>query len=202
MKRIPLTDINVVELSNELLKGKIMIYPTDTVAGIGCIGHEKSAVDRLFKIKGRDPSKAVSYAFDSFDSIEKYAHITPDTLKLKHLLPGPLTLILPLRQHAPKLYGLSTNTIAVRIPDVPWLLSLITEIDTPIVTTSANRSQQIPSRTIGGLDPILVNQVDILIEWQNHLNNPPSTIVSLIDELTVLREGQIPKEEILKLTYR
>lgn len=191
-------DIDYAILVEKLLSGAIMVYPTDTVAGIGCVGNLKSTVNKLYEIKGREMNKVVSYAFSNKKMIQKFAEIPPSAEKLFDLLPGPLTLILPLKSESPPLYGLDGKTIGIRIPEVPWLLKLITLIDYPLITTSANISGKPSAKNVNEINKEILEKIDILIEWEGNLSNYSSTVVSLIENPKILRKGIISEDMIFE----
>ncbi|MCY3411464.1 MAG: threonylcarbamoyl-AMP synthase [Candidatus Heimdallarchaeota archaeon] len=181
-------------IANSLLLGDIMIYPTETVAGIGSISLQES-LNRIFDAKGRDQKKPVSYAFSNVSMLREYVFIDPRYHKFLDLFPGPITLILPLKEGV-TLHGLTGSTVGVRIPDVPWFLNLIEMVQQPIVTTSANISGQPAPVNTSKLPNKLLQSVDILIEWQNDLHGVPSTIVSLVNKPEILRLGSISEQII------
>ncbi|MHA2248713.1 MAG: L-threonylcarbamoyladenylate synthase [Candidatus Kariarchaeaceae archaeon] len=195
-----MSSLNLEKLADLLLEGSVMTYPTDTIAGIGCIGDNKDAVYRVFEIKGRDHRKPVSYAFSSVDHIKQYAQISEMANILFTLLPGSLSLILPLRKDAPKLYGLDGQSIGVRIPDTKWLLLLIDKIKKPIMTTSANQTDKKSVDIVSDLDQVILDQSDILVEWDGQLSGIESTVVKVDDTVKILREGSIPSSKIFDLT--
>ncbi|MDH5647442.1 MAG: L-threonylcarbamoyladenylate synthase, partial [Candidatus Heimdallarchaeota archaeon] len=191
--------INVVELVSMLSEHKIMLYPTDTVAGIGCVGTDQIAVEKVFNIKRRSTNKPVSYAFSSFEMISHYAYVPDEVMRIKHLFPGGITLILRRKPSAPLLFGLDLDTIGVRIPDVPWLIEVIRVLNKPIVTTSANLSGDKPILELGEFSGDIISELDILIEWDRNLGGQSSTVISLVDEVKVLREGLVDGRLLLDL---
>lgn len=199
MRIIPLSNINFDHLVTELKAGKIMVYPTETVAGIGCVGSNEESVKRLFSIKERSLEKPVSYAFSTRSMVEQYAEIDTKANLLLDELPGPLTIILPLKDNAPVIYGIAPDSIGVRIPDAPWLLQLISKLGEPLITTSTNISGEPSSRNIRDIDRNILDKIDYLISWNGNLNAEPSTVISTIDGYSVLREGAVSAKEIAKI---
>lgn len=196
-----LPDLPEDELVKKLSSGAVMVYPTETVAGIGCIGSDQKAVNRVFTIKQRSKSKPVSYAFSSRNMIEKYVTIPNWIDPLLGLLPGPLTLVLPRKSNSPPLYGVD-DTIGVRVPDMAWLLSLIETLDEPIISTSANISGQPPAHTVSSLSDSLQSAVDILIGWEGTLHGTPSTVVGLKQDsetIVIYRQGAIAQDRLYHL---
>ncbi len=199
MNRYSVGNLPLKEIATQLQEGAIMLYPTDTLPGIGCLGDNEEAVERLFEIKSRDPSKPVSYAFSSLFHMMSYVEFPKNAWKLSELYPGKLTLVVPTNAESPDLYGIKTSNIGCRIPDVDWFLELIKITNTPIVTTSANISGVSPVINIDSIPDELLSNIDILIEWEGDLHGIGSTVVDLskADEYRILREGAI-KEDIIQ----
>ena len=196
---IPLSHVSerMDDIVDRVRKGEIFIYPTDTIAGIGCIGSNQRSVERLFEIKQRDPDKPISYAFADKDHVLEYAYLQDRYRGIFDLLPGPLTLILKRKEGSTELYGIDEETIGIRVPEGDWFLQLIRDVGYPIVTTSVNISGEIPSCSILAINQKLKNEVDFIISWEGTISEQASTIVSLTDELRIIREGKISREMIL-----
>ncbi|MHA2029011.1 MAG: L-threonylcarbamoyladenylate synthase [Candidatus Kariarchaeaceae archaeon] len=193
--------VPIVEVAEDLVNGSIMLYPTDTLPGIGCLGSSSEAIAKLFAIKKRAQSKPVSYAFSSFDMMSRYVEISAYTMKFQPLLPGKLTMVLPKKKNAPKLYGVESQSLGCRIPQVGWLLELISYLDAPIVTTSANISGTQPVNKVNDIPREILDQLDLIIEWSDDLLGTGSTIIDLSEKhkFKILREGAISKERIESL---
>ncbi len=187
------------EIVRRVLGGEIFIYPTDTIAGIGCIGSNLNSVERLFEIKQRDLDKPISYAFSDTDHIFDFANISDEYRGILDLLPGPLTLILNRKEYSTDLYGIDSDTIGVRVPKGDWFLQLIRAVGYPIVTTSANISGELPSGSVFAINNELKERVDFIISWEGTLSEQASTIVSLTKELKIIREGKITRDIIMSL---
>ena len=198
---IPLNQVTnkMDEIVRRVLRGEIFIYPTDTIAGIGCIGSNQKSVERLFEIKQRDLDKPISYAFADTDHIFEFANIENRFRGILDLLPGPLTLILNRIEVSNELYGIDADTIGVRVPKGDWFLELIRAVGYPIVTTSANISGELPSGSVLSINNELKEGVDFMISWEGNLSEQASTIISLIDNLTIIREGKITRNIIRSL---
>lgn len=203
MLKIPIEDLQSSQVRSTIIEqlklGAIIAYPTDTVVGIGCIGTRQFVVEKLFHSKQRDSSQPVSFAFSSLQMVEKYAQIPPNAQKLLSLLPGPITLILPTSRTSEKLYGLSGDSIGIRIFDLPVLSMLIEELGEPIITTSANISGQAVASSSAELDEELLSWLDVLITSVKTFDGEPSTVVSCIDDIKILREGAITSKTIFDL---
>jgi tRNA threonylcarbamoyl adenosine modification protein (Sua5/YciO/YrdC/YwlC family) len=189
------TDERKIEYIAKALKdGAIIIYPTDTVYGIGCDIFNTKAIEKVARIKGIKPEKA-NFSFICYDlsHLSEYAGvINQKTFKLmKKALPGPFTFILPASSRVPKLLNNNKKTVGIRIPDhnIPRLI--VKFLDNPILTTSIVDDDEVIEYST---DPELIfekyqNQVDIIIDG-GYGNNVASTIVNCLgDDIEVVREG-------------
>jgi tRNA threonylcarbamoyl adenosine modification protein (Sua5/YciO/YrdC/YwlC family) len=179
----------VVEVLN---KGGVVIYPTDTIYGLGCDIFNQKAVERICRIKGVDPQKAqLSIICDDLSDLSKYARqtTTPVYRLLKQYLPGPYTFILEASREVPRILKTKKDTIGIRIPDNVIAQSIVKELGHPILTTTLP-GEYVEEYT----DPEMIfekfgNQVDLVIDGGAG-GSVPSTIVDLTtDEPTVIREG-------------
>lgn len=183
--------IRIIHRAAKILsEGGIIIYPTDTVYGIGCDITKKLAIERITKIKSRSQKKPFSFICSGLKHVSQYASITNFAYPiLKRFLPGPYTFILPASQKVPKLLINKQKTVGIRIPDHSVALELVRELGNPILSTSANRKDE---RVIGHPDELIRifgNVVDMILEC-GMLSDSPSSIISLLDDkIEVLREG-------------
>jgi len=173
-----------------LKEGGLIIYPTDTVYGIGCDIFNKEAVERVFSIKNEDQKKLLSFVCPDLKDISKYAKVSDASYKImRKLLPGPYTFILPASKEAPKILWTKRKTVGIRIPDNPIALTLAKELGYPILSTSVtNRKGDIlfdPSEIQAIFDP----SVDLMLSVGS-LGSTPSTIIDLSnDEPEIIRKG-------------
>jgi tRNA threonylcarbamoyl adenosine modification protein (Sua5/YciO/YrdC/YwlC family) len=184
----------IEEVAEILKKGGVIIYPTDTVYGIGCDIHNKAAVERVMQIKRIDP-KNINLAFICYDlsHIAEYTRNLPTNVfkVMKKALPGPFTFILPASSKVPKMLGSKKNTVGIRIPDhnIPRLL--VKELGNPIITSSVKDDDEVLEYST---DPELIFEkfqklVDIVIDGGPG-NLVASTVVDCTGgELEVIREG-------------
>ena len=177
-----------------LEQGGIMIYPTDTVYGIGCDIFNQKAVERVCRIRGLKPEKArLSFICEDISQIASFAHqIDNQVFKLlKSYLPGPYTFVLKSNNKVPKLFKNRKKTIGVRVPGHPIVQALIQELGRPILSASLKSDDEISEYFT---DPQDIFQdfhklVDIVIDGGEG-NNIPSTIIDCSDgEPEVLRQG-------------
>ncbi|WP_298368787.1 L-threonylcarbamoyladenylate synthase [uncultured Lutibacter sp.] len=177
-----------------LRKGGLIIYPTDTVYGLGCDITNMKAMEKVAKIKGIKLDKA-NFSFICYDlsNLSDYVRqIDTSTYKiLKKNLPGPYTFVLPSNNNLPKAFK-KKKTVGIRIPDNSIIRALVKRLGNPIVSTSIYDEDDLLEYTT---DPELIfekwgNIVDIVIDG-GYGDNNPSTIIDLSeDEPVVLREGK------------
>ena len=173
-----------------LRDGGVIIYPTDTVYGIGCDIFNKDALERIYAIKHEAGTKLFSFICPDLKDISKYAKVSDYAYKtMRKLLPGPYTFVLPAAKEVPKTLWTKRNTVGIRIPNHPVALTLVKELGHPIVSTSVtNRKGEIL------FDPeeiknIFNIQVDLMLAT-GALEGEPSSIVDLSsEEPEVIREG-------------
>ena len=175
----------------EILRdGGVIVYPTDTVYGLGCDITSKHAVERIVRIKGRDPKKPMSFVCSDLTHISRYARVSNFAYRiLKRFLPGPYTFVLESSREVPKMLLTKQRTVGIRIPDHPVCLALVAELGNPILSTSANPSGAEPLNIPLEIRDALGSQVDLILEC-GVLPRVPSTVVSLVgDRVEVLRDG-------------
>lgn len=185
----------IQSLVSSLKEGGIIIYPTDTVYGLGCDIYQHKAIERICRIKNVDPKKAqLSFICSDLSDLSKYTKSisTPLYRILKHYLPGPYTFILPASKEVPKILKSKKDTIGLRIPDNAIAQSIIRELGRPLLSAS------IPGETAEEYsDPELIhekfeNLVDYVIDGGVG-GLVPSTIIDCTDgEPTVIRQGLGP----------
>lgn len=187
--------VRVREIVNILLQGGVIIYPTDTIYGLGCDITKPRAIERIARIKGIKPEKA-NFSFIVYDlsHLSDYTKpISNSVYKLmKRNLPGPFTFILEANSNVPKLMKSKKKTVGIRIPDNRIILDIVKELGHPILTTSVHSDDEVLEYTT---DPELIHEdmgniVDMVIDG-GYGNNIPSTIVDCTGpEIEVVRLGQ------------
>jgi len=177
-----------------LKSGGVIIYPTDTVYGMGCDINQQKAVERVCRIKGIQPEKAnFSFICSDLSHISDYIkHIDTSTYKImKRALPGPFTFILEANNNVPKLFRSKKKTVGIRVPDNNIPREIVKELGNPIMSTSIHDDDEIVEYST---DPELIyekyeKQVDIVIAGGfGHLQ--ASTVIDLTtDYPTIIRQG-------------
>lgn len=186
---------NLQKAINVIRDGGIVIYPTDTVFGIGCRIDNEEAVKRLFAIKKRSEKQAVPVLVDSIVMAQEY--LLPILTEVKERLmdiywPGGLTIVLPCNTQ--KVFSLvrgGSETLGVRVPNHPLTQKLIHGIDVPITGTSANFHGEKTPVAIEDLDPEFIKLVDFVLPGECY-NGRSSTVVNCsVNPWKILREGDI-----------
>lgn len=172
----------------------VIIFPTDTVYGIGCRLFDIESIDKIYKIKNREYSKPLACLCANIDQINEIAYVNDKARELiDKYMPGALTIILKSKECVKKAIGY--DTIGVRIPNNQLALSILLE-NGPMLTTSVNDSGQVP---INEYDEIVLKYshlVDRIYQSNTISSNVSSTVIMCInDEIKVLREGQIKINE-------
>lgn len=184
----------VLKVIKVLKNGGLIIYPTDTVYGLGCDITNNKALEKIARIKGVKLEKAkFSFICDSLSHLSDYVkQIDSSTFKiLKRALPGPYTFILPGSNTLPKIFK-KKKTVGIRIPDNTIIRTLVEELGNPIVSTSIRDDDDVLEYTT---DPELIfekwqNLVDIVIDG-GYGDNTASTIIDLTgDAPEIIREGK------------
>jgi tRNA threonylcarbamoyl adenosine modification protein (Sua5/YciO/YrdC/YwlC family) len=175
-----------------LLKGGVIIYPTDTIYGLGCDIFQQRAIEKICRLKKVDPRKAqLSFVCPDLSHLSDYAkQLSNSTYRLlKEYLPGPYTFILPASKMVPKILQSKKDTIGLRIPDNKIAKAIVTELGRPILSAS------LPGEMIEDYtDPEIMyenfmNDVDVVIDGGIG-STVPSTIIDCTGEkYIVLRSG-------------
>ena len=192
----------LAEAVDVLRRGGVVAYPSDTVYGLGAAAGDALAVERVFTVKDRDAEKALSLLLaDAAD----LAPLCSDVTLLARVFaqrywPGPLTLVLRRSSTFESVALGGGDTVAVRVPEHPFLRELIRALGEPITGTSANRSGRPACRSAQEVEQELGEAVDLIIDGGPSAAGPESTVVSLTGSLpVVLREGAISRVDVERL---
>ena len=174
-----------------LRQGGIIIYPTDTVYGLGCDLSNKKGIERIYEIKRRDRKRPLSFICADLKHISQYAQVTDYAYKtMKRLLPGPYTFILEASRLVPKIILPKRSTTGIRVPDNPICLELIKELGQPIISTSV---QDENGEDLGNPQEIAERfgrTVDLIIDG-GIIIPEPSSVISLVDDnIEIIRHGK------------
>jgi len=184
-----------IQKAVEILRDNgVIVFPTDTVYGLGCDIYSNKAVEQVARIKGISIEKAnFSFICHNLSQLTDYAkHVNNPTFKLmRQCLPGPFTFILEASSNVPRIFRHRKKTIGIRIPDNRIITELVKELGNAILTTSIHDEDQLLDYTT---DPELIydhykNQVDAVISG-GYGNNVPSTVIDCTGSIPVIaRQG-------------
>lgn len=185
--------IKFIQRAVEVLeRGGIIIYPTDTVYGIGCDLFNKKAIERIYQLKGKERKKPLSFIVPNLKDISTYAMVSDFSYRiLRRLLPGPYTFVLPATRMVPKrIAKVNKKTIGIRIPDNKICQMLLAEFPNPIISTSANLSGTEILNDPIEIEAELGKLVDLILDC-GRLGLEASTVVDLTEKKPkILRSGK------------
>lgn len=179
--------------------GGIVVFPTETVYGIGTNAFCEQSVRKIYEIKNRPDEKALTIMLSSIDEIENFAVINNDIERkiIQNFMPGPITIILERKKGILDHVATGKNTIGIRIPNNNIILSILEKLKLPLVAPSANISGQPSGVVLEDIIEEFVNKVDICIDGGKCDVSESSTIVQVVDnQVKIIRQGTITKEQI------
>jgi len=175
-----------------LTAGGAVIYPTDTVYGIGASVEDKNAIEKIYTLKRQRHDRPFSFVCSDLTHISEYAHVSNAAFKImKRLIPGPYTFILPAARmkQLPKILVSKRKTVGIRVPDSPVSLAIIRRLGHPILSTSVTTED---GEVLN--DPDLIaeryrNSVELILDG-GILTSEQSTVLDLTEETPrVIRQG-------------
>ena len=186
------------QIVSALQSGAVMLYPTDTVYAIGCDLSNKSAVQKVRRIKQLSNEKPLTFLCSSLSNIAQYAQVSDRAYRImKHLIPGPYTFLLPATKLVPKLVmSPKRKTTGIRVPDRLICQELLQALGNPIVSSSAHLADEEGDFPTIGVEKIrlfdeLENLVDIIIDDSTEPGFDVSTIIDFTTEdPQVVRQGK------------
>lgn len=187
-----MTTFNISEAIEALKNGKTILYPTDTIWGLGCDATNEEACQRILEIKKRPAEKSFVLLADSFQMIEKYIPEFPSVCyDLVDLSEKPLTIVYPNAQGLAKSVLAQDGSVGIRLTKDPLCLALIRSIRKPIVSTSANLSGEPSPICFADISAEIKNNVDAIVkERLTEKRTQPSQIIKigLDSSVTIIRK--------------
>lgn len=193
---------SIEQVVDILRKGGVIIYPTDTVYGLGCDIYNQKAIERICRIKGVKPEKSnLSFICYDLSHISDYTKpINNETYRvLKKALPGPFTFIFNANKNVPKLLSSNKKTVGIRVPDNNIARTIVKSLGNPILSTSIRDDDEIIEYST---DPELIYEkyeelIDLMIDG-GYGDNEPSTIVDCSEgEFEIIRQGKGDLDQFL-----
>ncbi len=184
--------LRLIKKAVEILQqGGLVIYPTDTVYGLGCSLFNKKGIERIYEIRRHNKKQPLSFICADLKEISRYAKVSDFAYKtMKRLLPGPYTFILEASRTVPKIILPKRQAVGIRVPDNSICLTMVGELGEPVINSSVKNEQ---GEYIG--DPREIEEkfrrrVDLVIDG-GILSSEPSSVISLVeDEIEVVRTGK------------
>lgn len=198
MKFLDATDEAIKAAGYLMREGGVVVYPTETVYGIGCAPSDPDATQRICEIKGR-ADKPLPLICADIEAARKVVEMTPEAEKLAaKFWPGPLTLVLKARSKFGMWVTHGASTLGVRVSPHPVAQRLAKEAGGVIVSTSANISGDEPARSAEEARKIFGNKVDIILDGGESPGGESSTVVDLSgEEIWLLRKGPVSGTDIM-----
>ena len=173
-----------------LKRSGTVVYPTDTVYGIGANIFDAKAVQKVYQVKKRSPLKPISTCVSKIEDIHKIAHMDEDTEKMiEKILPGPFTVILKKKESVPSILTSGGEKIGIRIPDSKVCMELASAF--PITTTSANISGEKIPESLDGILKQLDGGVDLILDAGVCKHGIHSTVIDMTDSPKIVRKGAV-----------
>lgn len=193
-------DLELKDINDCLESGGLVIFPTETVYGIGTLATNRNAVDNIFIAKGRANDNPLIVHLSNKEEINKYAYISNDVEKklIDSFMPGPFTIILKKKEIIPNNVSAGLDTVGIRIPSNYITNKILSYNNLPIAAPSANISGRPSGTNINDIINEFKDKVDYIIDGNNTDIGVESTVVKVINDIPViLRPGFITKEDIM-----
>lgn len=197
-------NIDYEEIERYLKAEKLIIYPTDTVYGVGGIIESEETIENIYKAKERNFKSPLIVLVSDMEKIEKIAYINEKNREkieklIKRFWPGGLTIILKRKDNVPDIMVSGGATVGVRMPEHEIALNIISRAGGMLPTTSANISGEATPKSYAELSEKFKSRVDIIVDGGECPIGSASTIIDMSDEPKILRLGAISVEEIEKV---
>lgn len=192
-----------IEYAVDILKrGGVIIYPTDTVYGIGCSIFSTEAIERVYQIKQQDSQKPFSFVCSDLSHISEYAKVSNPAFRLmKHLVPGPFTFVLPASRlkQLPKSLISKRKTVGIRVPNNKICLELVRVLGHPILSASLNIENGLQMNDPDIIKQLYNDRVDVILDG-GICSQEVSTVLDLTEEQPiVVREGAGNIKDLIEL---
>jgi L-threonylcarbamoyladenylate synthase len=203
MQVLKATEKNIAVASEIVRHGGLVVYPTETVYGLGCDPSNIQAVKRVFQVKGHR-EKPLPILASSIEKIEKVAYLSENAKRVAaKFWPGPLTIVLHNKPSLPDIVTCNQDSVGVRIPRHDVAIRLIQLSNGLLVGTSANKTGEKPPQTAEEAAEQIGEEVDIILDGGPASFGVSSTVVDFIStEPRVLREGPISFKWILAALHK
>jgi L-threonylcarbamoyladenylate synthase len=182
--------------------GDVIVFPTETLYGLGADALNRAAVDKVFQLKGRDARNPIPVLVGNEAMLSQLVTEVSGAAKrlIDRFWPGPLTLVFPARPDLPKALVNSTGGIGVRVSSQSIATDLVSALGHPLTATSANPSGKEPARAVEEARDYFAGVIEIFVDGGTLTSKTGSTVVETVgDRLRIIREGDIARRELEKL---
>ena len=189
----------IVEAARVLKRGGIVVFPTSFIYGLGADAFNEDAIDRVFRIKKRPHNKPLSVLVKNREVLYRLAqHIPPyASIIMDRFWPGKITIVFKAKEGLPENLTAGTGTIGVRIPEHAAACALVNALDSPITGTSANFSGHAGCSQISDLDPLIADELDLILDAGPLEGGIGSTVIDVTgDAPKILRQGAVSEKDI------
>ncbi|GAI80381.1 unnamed protein product [marine sediment metagenome] len=192
------TKNTIIAAARIVKRGGLVIYPTETVYGLGCNPLDAQAVKRVLDVKG-ERNKPLPVLAASIEDVEKVAFISQNGKRLAaKFWPGPLTMVFPKKSSLPDIVTFNYDSVGLRIPNNDVTLQLISLCGGLLIGSSANITGEEPPRNVQEISGKLKEMVDVVLDGGSTVQGTPSTVADLtLDKPKILRDGPISLKAIL-----
>ncbi|MGH7886561.1 MAG: L-threonylcarbamoyladenylate synthase [Candidatus Binatia bacterium] len=190
---------NLSDAVAALRRGDVIVFPTETLYGLGADALDTFAVEKVFQLKGRDPTNPFPVLVSDRSMLNALvATMAPRAEKLiERFWPGPLTLVLPAREDIPRPLVNCTGGVGVRISSQPIAQEIVKRLGRPLTATSANPSGQPGAHTVAQARAYFSGKIDIFVDGGELTSRTGSTVVSVAgNKIKIIRAGEIAKSEL------
>lgn len=197
----------IEEATKHFKKGDVVVFPTDTIYGIGCDVRNEDSIRKIHKIRKDSPEKPVLILASDLNQASEYGFFGIEEKNfVKKFWPGSLTVVVKAKEKTPKIVQGKNQTVGIRIPNQPPILEIIRKLDAPIIAPSANFHGNKAPTNFQEIDKGILALVDYAIDLEKlpgktRMEKKASTLVDLTNKpLKILRFGTIPKSAIMNLS--
>ena len=179
---------SIREASKTVISGGVIVYPTETVYGIGANALDEQAILRVFQIKKRPISMPIFLAVSSLEMLDRVAELEADDREiLERLMPGPVSVLVRKKSIVPNVLTAGSPLVGIRFPDHEVALRII-EASGPITSSSANRTGSLPPRSVDEVSPEIADRVEMVLDGGKCKFGQPSTLLDLTNR-KIIRPG-------------
>jgi len=170
----------ILEVIDSLNNGEIIIYPTDTVYGIGCRIIDLDSVRKIFEIKKRHLNKPLSIACSDLEMVKRYAILNKEDERfIRERIDKPFTFVVKKKTPVDDLITSKKDTVGIRLPPLKIVREIIENVNCPIITTSANTAGRKAPSTVNEIENEILNAVDLVIDSGRCRIGKPSTVIDV-----------------------